>query len=119
MTASIRKLEPVTQPTAWHRLRCQWQGDEAIVKQGLPHSQLSPPWQILMLGDGSPTRHLQLLTGEPTEVDVIDMSAIGLAGQQLINGSRNMAPLPRVGAFKHWPSDLMSFILFIGIEYYL
>lgn len=30
-----------------------------------------------MLGDGSPTRHLQLLTGEPTEVDVIDMSLIG------------------------------------------
>lgn len=33
---------------------------------------------MLLLGDGSPTRHLQLLTGEPTEVDVIDMSAIGL-----------------------------------------
>jgi chorismate lyase len=32
---------------------------------------------MLMLGDGSPTRHLQLLTGEPTEVDVIDMSLIG------------------------------------------
>ncbi|HAN76236.1 MAG TPA: DUF98 domain-containing protein [Planktothrix sp. UBA8407] len=79
MTASIRRFETVTQPTAWHRLRCQWQGDEAIVKQGLPHRQLSPPWQILMLGDGSPTRHLQLLTGEPTEVDVIDMSAVGMS----------------------------------------
>ncbi len=32
---------------------------------------------MLLLGDGSPTRHLQLLTGEPTEVDVIDMSTIG------------------------------------------
>jgi chorismate lyase len=32
---------------------------------------------MLLLGDGSPTRHLQLLTGEPTEVDVIDMSLIG------------------------------------------
>lgn len=31
---------------------------------------------MLMLGDGSPTRHLQLLTGEPTEVDVIDMSVV-------------------------------------------
>jgi chorismate lyase len=54
-----------------------WQGDETDVKQGLPHSQLAPPWQILILGDGSPTRHLQLLTGEKTEVDVIDMSPIG------------------------------------------
>ncbi len=33
---------------------------------------------MLLLGDGSPTRHLHLLTGEPTEVDVIDMSLIGL-----------------------------------------
>lgn len=32
---------------------------------------------MLLLGDGSPTRHLCLLTGEPTEVDVIDMSLIG------------------------------------------
>jgi chorismate lyase len=44
----------------------------------LPHSLLAPAWQILLLGDGSPTRHLQLLTREPTEVDVIDMSAIGM-----------------------------------------
>ncbi len=47
------------------------------MQQGLPHEQLAPTWQILLLGDGSPTRHLQLLTGEPTEVDVIDMSLIG------------------------------------------
>lgn len=47
--------------------------------RGLPHTQLAPAWQILLLGDGSPTRHLKLLTGEPTEVDVIDMSSIGLS----------------------------------------
>lgn len=61
----------------WHRLEAIWQGGEDIVKQGLPHQQLAPTWQILLLGDGSPTRHLKLLTGEPTEVDVIEMSAIG------------------------------------------
>ncbi len=33
-----------------------------------------------MLGDGSPTRHLQLLTREPTEVDVIDMSLVESGG---------------------------------------
>ena len=32
---------------------------------------------MFLWGDGSPTRHLQLLTGEPVEVDVIDMSLIG------------------------------------------
>ena len=49
-----------------------------MVHQGLPHDQLSPAWQILLLGDGSPTRHLKLLTREKTEVDVIDMSLVGL-----------------------------------------
>ncbi|WP_228021470.1 chorismate lyase [Vasconcelosia minhoensis] len=62
---------------AWHALRDLWQGDEKSVQQGLPHDQLSPAWQILLLGDGSPTRHLQLLTREQTEVDVIDMSRVG------------------------------------------
>ena len=66
-----------------------------MVQQGLPHHQLAPTWQMLMLGDGSPTRHLQLLTGEPTEVDVIDMSSIGMdednAPRQL-----QVVPGPRV-----------------------
>ena len=64
----------------WHCLQPLWQGDQTVVSQGLPHDQLSPAWQILMLGDGSPTRHLQLLTREPTEVDVIDMSPVGQTG---------------------------------------
>ncbi len=63
--------------TQWHALETLWQGGEDSVKLGLPHQQLAPAWQILLLGDGSPTRHLQLLTGEQTEVDVIDMSLIG------------------------------------------
>lgn len=61
----------------WHALDILWEGNEERVKQGLPHHQLSPAWQILLLGDGSPTRHLQLLTTEKTEVDLIDMSSIG------------------------------------------
>lgn len=48
------------------------------MQQGLPHDQLAPAWQILLLGDGSPTRHLQLLTRDRTEVDVIDMSPVGM-----------------------------------------
>ncbi|WP_267383659.1 chorismate lyase [Cyanobacterium sp. uoEpiScrs1] len=60
----------------WYALDIIWGGTEEQVKQGLPHDQLSPTWQILLLGDGSPTRHLQLLTTENTEVDLIDMSLI-------------------------------------------
>lgn len=61
----------------WHALKPLWEGGEAVVQEGLPHSQLAPTWQVLLLGDGSPTRHLKLLAREKIEVDVIDMSPIG------------------------------------------
>ena len=77
MTSILKPTNSVTLPTAWHSLQPLWQGNEKTIQQGLPHTQLAPPWQLLLLGDGSPTRHLQLLTGEPTEVDVIDMSLVG------------------------------------------
>lgn len=66
-----------TLETSWYALQPLWQGGEEVVKTGLPHEQLAPAWQILLLGDGSPTRHLRLLTREPIEVDVLDMSPIG------------------------------------------
>lgn len=66
-----------TLETNWYALQPLWQGGEEVVKTGLPHDQLAPAWQILLLGDGSPTRHLRLLTREAIEVDVLDMSAIG------------------------------------------
>ena len=76
--STISPKNQTIQPRGWYSLTPLWQGGEEVVRQGLPHSLLSPPWQILLLGDGSPTRHLQLLTTEPTEVDVIDMSSIGM-----------------------------------------
>jgi chorismate lyase len=63
--------------SSWHSLKPTWQGGKDVIEQGLPHNQLAPTWQMLLLGDGSPTHYLQLLTGEKTEVDVIDMSLIG------------------------------------------
>jgi chorismate lyase len=77
LTANLKLHHRKTFSTNWYSLNPLWQGGETVVRQGLPHSQLAPAWQILLLGDGSPTRHLKLLTGEPTEVDVIDMSPIG------------------------------------------
>jgi chorismate lyase len=78
LTATFSSANSLALPTTWHRLVPLWQGEENTVQQGLPHTQLAPAWQLLLLGDGSPTRHLQLLTGEATEVDVIDMSNIGM-----------------------------------------
>ena len=78
MTAIFTATDQLKAPMEWHRLTPIWQGGEELIQQGLPHSQLAPAWQLLLLGDGSPTRHLQLLTRKPTEVDVIDMSWIGM-----------------------------------------
>ena len=79
MTSVVRHPQELPCPATWLALDILWQGGSSVVKRGLPHDQLSPAWQILLLGDGSPTRHLQLLTRERTDVDVIDMSAIGQA----------------------------------------
>ncbi|MBE9039550.1 chorismate lyase [Oscillatoriales cyanobacterium LEGE 11467] len=78
MTAAFTAPNSLTKPFSWHALKPLWQGDETDVQRGLPHHQLAPAWQILLLGDGSPTRHLKLLTRETIEVDVIDMSSIGM-----------------------------------------
>lgn len=36
--------------------------------------RLSGPWRLLLLGDGSPTRHLESLTGDPVEIELIAMA---------------------------------------------
>ncbi len=76
MTVTLNSHQYSTLKPSWLPLHCLYSGDKAVIQQGLPHSQLSPAWQMLILGDGSPTRHLQLVTGEKIEVDVIDMSVV-------------------------------------------
>ncbi|MBD2194861.1 MULTISPECIES: chorismate lyase [Calothrix] len=85
----------IFQDTGWHYLTPIWQGKREIIQQGLPHSKLAPTWQILLLGDGSPTRHLQLLTGERTEVDLIEMSNVGMDSDNAPEAIQ-LLPGPRV-----------------------
>ena len=42
-----------------------------LVKNSLP--KISGPWKLMLLGDGSPTRHLQLLTNAETKNKLISM----------------------------------------------
>ena len=51
-----------------------WQAEPDAVNAGSA-PRLSGPWRLLLLGDGSPTRHLQSLTGVAVEVEVITMAA--------------------------------------------
>ncbi|MFM7653590.1 MAG: chorismate lyase [Vulcanococcus sp.] len=58
----------------WPSPEAIWQAEaEAVAAGDAP--ELSGPWRLLLLGDGSPTRHLQSLTGQPVEVEVIAMAA--------------------------------------------
>lgn len=50
-----------------------WEAPITEVLQARAGGQLSGPWKLLLLGDGSPTRHLQLLTGEPMTIELIAM----------------------------------------------
>ena len=42
-----------------------------LVKNSLP--KISGSWKLMLLGDGSPTRHLQLLTNQETKIKLISM----------------------------------------------
>ena len=48
-------------------------GVETLALETLP-VPLSGPWRLLLLGDGSPTRHLESLSGEPVEIELIAMA---------------------------------------------
>lgn len=52
-----------------------WQAPFQTVASGSAGIVLNGAWRLLLLGDGSPTRHLELLSGLPLEVDLIAMAA--------------------------------------------
>lgn len=67
-------------PQLWPSPEPIWQAATDAVaagRSGEPQDgpRLSGPWRLLLLGDGSPTRHLESLTGVPVAVDVIAMAA--------------------------------------------
>ena len=52
-----------------------WEAPKQEVLSGTGPSQLPGPWQLMLLGDGSPTRHLHLLTGYEVQVKLIAMES--------------------------------------------
>ena len=68
------------EPPLWPSPEPIWQATPEAVAAGVSGTEgdgpaLSGPWRLLLLGDGSPTRHLQSLTGLAVEVEVIAMAA--------------------------------------------
>ena len=50
-----------------------WEAPTKEVLSGEGPQNLSGPWKLMLLGDGSPTRHLRLLTGHDVEIELIKM----------------------------------------------
>lgn len=85
---------------------------------GVMTARLAPAWRVLLLSDGSVTRHLQLLTDIQVSVDCLEMRNIGdsvaglPAGASLIPGPRlqrqvylrSAAGQPLVYAASWWPA---------------
>jgi chorismate--pyruvate lyase len=76
-----RLSDPCAASRLWPSPTPLWQAAPEDVAVGLcghgePSTpQLSGPWRLLLLGDGSPTRHLQSLTGRLVQVEVIAMES--------------------------------------------
>ena len=68
-STGLQRLLPSPQPI--------WQAPLAEVSDGRAGANLSGAWKLLLLGDGSPTRHLQLLTGAPLTIALIAMEPEG------------------------------------------
>jgi len=52
----------------------RWQLNLSDSSTAAADTLLSGPWRLLLLGDGSPTRHLESLTGDPVEIALIAMA---------------------------------------------
>jgi len=63
---TIPRLLPSPQP--------RWQLNLSDGSTATGDELLSGPWRLLLLGDGSPTRHLESLSGQPVEIELIAMA---------------------------------------------
>ena len=72
--------------------RSLWQAPMADVVEGRAGETLSGAWKLMVLGDGSPTRHLQLLTGAPLRIILIAMEPDGPASDERPREVAELAP---------------------------
>ncbi|GAQ89143.1 hypothetical protein KFL_004910010, partial [Klebsormidium nitens] len=98
--SDLRPLQPLLDPHAlatasWHAVEPLYEehADTCMSDNSL-RALLPPAWHMMLLSDGSVTRHLQLLTGTKTAADCFEMRHVGHstqglpAGTELIEGPR-------------------------------
>ena len=69
-----------------------WEAPTKAVLSGEGPQKLPGPWQLMLLGDGSPTRHLRLLTGHEVRVTVIAMELETNAGKEAPTEVKELNP---------------------------
>ena len=51
-----------------------WKKNASFFLEENKFPDISGAWKLMLLGDGSPTRHLQLLTNKETKIELIGMN---------------------------------------------
>eukprot|EP01025_Chloroclados_australasicus_P018062 TRINITY_DN19347_c0_g1_i1.p1 TRINITY_DN19347_c0_g1~~TRINITY_DN19347_c0_g1_i1.p1 ORF type:complete len:271 (-),score=9.51 TRINITY_DN19347_c0_g1_i1:209-988(-) len=70
-----------------------WEGtEEADIWQGSVDLPLSPVWKLMLLSEGSVTRHLQTMSGLHVEVDCLQTKELNLLKGQTQNGHGYQPP---------------------------
>lgn len=72
-------------PLSWHTVDAPllWRGSaETVLEPGSPAALLAPTWRVMLLSDGSVTRHLELLTGRETTVECLQMRELDPSGEE-------------------------------------
>lgn len=63
---------------SWHPVDSIWEDDvDRVLESRQLSDRLSPAWRLLLLSDGSVTRHLNLLTECHVSVDCVEMRHVG------------------------------------------
>ena len=51
-----------------------WESNASVFLDKNKFPEIPGAWKLMLLGDGSPTRHLQLLTKKETKIELIGMN---------------------------------------------
>ena len=51
-----------------------WEENTTVFLDENKYPEIPGAWKLMLLGDGSPTRHLQLLTEKETKIELIGMN---------------------------------------------
>ena len=51
-----------------------WESSASVFLDKNKFPEIPGAWKLMLLGDGSPTRHLQLLTKKETKIELIGMN---------------------------------------------